>query len=85
MPDTTAVLWDVETGKELDTLDEHASIVWDVAFSPDGKALATGSDDRTVKLWELMDRNQGPITLGGHSSVVNAVAFSPRASAHQKP
>jgi WD40 repeat protein len=49
--DRTVKLWDAVTGQELATLKGHGDTVLSVAFSPDGKTLATGSGDHTVKLW----------------------------------
>jgi WD40 repeat protein len=50
--------------------------VWSVAFSPDGKTLASGSYDNTIKLWRVSDGRLMK-TLTGHGSSVLSVAFSP--------
>jgi WD40 repeat protein len=47
-----------------------------VAFSPDGKYLASGSQDKIVKLWSVQSQKE-VTTLKGHSDSVESVAFSP--------
>jgi WD40 repeat protein len=54
----------------------HSSVVWSVAFSPDGKRLASGSQDNTIKLWDTVTGKE-LLTLKGHSRMVDSVAFSP--------
>jgi WD domain, G-beta repeat len=55
----------------------HTGSVHSVAFSPDGKTLATGSADRTVRLWDVATRHQIGNPLTGHAGPVWSVAFSP--------
>ena len=54
----------------------HSRSVNSVAWSPDGKSLATGSDDDTVKLWAA-GGGQLPRNLSGHTNSVSSMAWSP--------
>ena len=54
----------------------HSKQVTSVAYSPDGKILASGSGDKTIKLWDVAS-GQEILTLSGHKYTVNSVAFSP--------
>src|SRR5215470_13916762 len=63
-------------GKESATLRGHSLALASVAYSPDGKYLATGSYDRTAKVWDTKT-NRELITLKGHQAAVEAVKFSP--------
>ncbi|KAH9919809.1 quinon protein alcohol dehydrogenase-like superfamily [Fomitopsis serialis] len=69
-------LWSVQTGKLLDVLAGHTAPVCALAFSPTGNLLASGSWDRSVRLWNVFGRSRAvePFQL---SSDVLAVAFRP--------
>ena len=49
---TAIILWDVATRDEVRWLRGHTNTIWALAFSPDGKTLASGSADQTVKFWD---------------------------------
>jgi len=69
-------VWRVSDGTLLHTLTGHNEPIFAISLSPDGRLLASGSDDNTVKLWRVSD---GALlhTFGGHSDNVAGVAFSP--------
>jgi len=58
-------------------LSGHLNFVFSLAFSPDGKTLASGSFDRTVILWDVQTRQPIGQPLRGQSAPVQGVAFSP--------
>lgn len=64
-----------QTWKCLHTLTGHQKWVCSVAFSPDDNIVASGSEDETVKLWQV-DNGREILTMFGHSGYVNSVAFS---------
>jgi WD40 repeat protein len=69
-------LWDVASGSELRTLIGHSAWITAVAFSRDGKLLASASGDRTVKLWDPTGGREQR-TLDGFLGRVSSLAFSP--------
>jgi WD40 repeat protein len=51
--DKSIRIWSLATGKEIAALKGHTGNVRCLSLSPDGRTLASGSDDRTIKLWDL--------------------------------
>jgi WD40 repeat protein/uncharacterized caspase-like protein len=68
-------LWDTASGRELRTLTGHTAATLAMAFSPDGRLLASGGDDAVVKLWDTATGRE-IATLNGHALGVKALAFS---------
>ena len=75
-PDQEVKVWDAQTGQEILSLRGHVGGLRSVAFSPDGRRLASAGLDQTVKLWDAAT-GQEVLTLRGHIDNVFCVAFSP--------
>jgi WD40 repeat protein len=76
----SAGLLDTQNVPLSNVLNGHSQAVYAVAFSPDGRTLATGAGDKTIRLWSLADPAH-PVPLGkpltGHSDWVYWLQFSP--------
>ena len=70
-------LWNIDDLEGQPTsLTGHTETVWTLAFSTDGRLLASGSSDDTIRIWDI-NTNETLITLSGHTDDVKSVAFSP--------
>jgi len=65
----TAPVW-------LRSLSGHTDGIWAVAFSPDGQTVVTGSDDKTVRLWDVATGAEIR-RFEGHTGLLNSAVFSP--------
>lgn len=67
---------DFNSGQTVRRLEAHPGKIRALAFSPDGARLASGSDDRTVRLWRATD-GKLLAAFDGHTKAIKALAFSP--------
>jgi WD40 repeat protein/serine/threonine protein kinase len=77
LADPAVKVYDARTGQLVHTLEGHADRVGCVAFHPDGRRLASCSQDKTVRIWEL-DQGREVLTLRGHADLVTRVLFDPK-------
>lgn len=92
--DQTVRIWNTKTNNQLYNLTGHyqeldyyinapyvtiVGIVEAMCFSPDGNYLATGSGDKTIKIWDMLTGEEVR-TLKGHEAGISAVEYSPNGS-----
>ena len=73
--DNTIKVWNLATGKLLNTLTGHSDMLGCVAISPNGETLVSGSLDNTIKVWNLATGTL-KTTLASHSDYVSSLAIS---------
>ncbi len=74
--DATIYLHDIETGQFLKSLEGHEERIVSIKFNPDGKTIASGSNDNTVRIWDVKTLTVKHV-LNGHTKDVTCVEFSP--------
>jgi WD40 repeat protein len=54
-------IWNVETRELISTIRGQPNVIFSLAFSPDGKLLAAGCADSTVRLWQVAPLKRAPV------------------------
>ncbi|NPV55201.1 MAG: hypothetical protein HPY76_00810 [Anaerolineae bacterium] len=85
-------IWEVESGRLLHVFSDHTDTIWSLAYSQDGTRIASGSLDRSVRIWDLVEDElylaltleralaQEDYFLGNYGPRGYDVAFSPDGS-----
>lgn len=74
-----AIIFDVNTGNEILTLNDFSNYIYSVGFSPDGSKVILAGNDGNIR---IRDANNGAMihTLVGHTGIIESFAFSPDGS-----
>jgi WD40 repeat protein len=73
--DRTLKVWDLESGRELRTLENHSAEVSSVAVTPEGRRAVSASNDHTLRVWDLQS-GEALAAFGGEVSMT-ACAVGP--------
>src|SRR5207245_4003740 len=70
------LFWGIATGQQIGAIKGHGKGISDVAFSRDGKIIASAGTDNTIKLWDVASQRELR-TLTGHTANIESMDFSP--------
>jgi dipeptidyl aminopeptidase/acylaminoacyl peptidase len=73
--DSAVRVWDLDSGTEIVRFEGHCDTVVSLAFSPDGRLIASGSDDESTKVWDAESGSQ-IILLDQHENQSGTLVFS---------
>ena len=69
-------LWDLKTGEWISTIQAHKSSILTLVFSPDGRMLASGSQNSTIKLWDLNSNTEQPVYTITHAHISQVLSLA---------
>ena len=75
--DTTARVWEADSGRLLAELAGHGESVLSTTYSPDGRRIVTASDDHTARVWEVAPETRTPDQLAPFIRCHVPVKFDP--------
>lgn len=77
LPMSETIAADTTYSHQIPTVLEHVNTVWSLAFSPDGQILASGGNDRAIKLWDLKTGELMRAISDAHAGAIWSVAIDP--------
>jgi WD40 repeat protein len=69
-------MWNAQSGAEISALSDHKGQALDAVFSPDGRRIASASEDGTARIWDT-ETGKTQMVLYGHAGAVKSVDWSP--------
>ncbi len=69
-------IWEIDTGKEIAAVENHADWILSLAYTPDGTKLLSASRDRSVKVWD-QEKQEPMVTFTKHTDAASSVTSSP--------
>ncbi|KAK2736769.1 WD domain protein [Myotisia sp. PD_48] len=76
--DATIKIWSTSTGNLIHTFEGHLAGISTISWGPDSKTIASGSDDKSIRIWNVETGKPYPNPFLGHHNYVYSIAVSPK-------